>query len=585
MSWILALLLITPVFAQEVLDAIDVEASKDIEKFTFTTSETITTRELENQPVGVVSEELKEIPGLITVQRGGPGGQVSFFLRGTETRHISFTLDGLKINDTSNTDRQFDASFLTAPFIGSITVHKGPQAVLYGSDALGGMIEMKTRKGEFAPETRLTLSGGSFGTIAGTLASDWKNKDNNGTITFSQFHSDGISRLNDKRHDADERDATDITQLTSSSEHRWATKLQTDFLASYLHSKAEQDAFDSDNSNDFSRNDQYIVQQKTNFELKKNQGLSLRNGYNRHQRFNESLVVGEEVYNGGLLQNELMYTFEENHFSLLAGLSADKESAKAKNFDRDFDLFGAFIQTSWRYSDFKFHLGGRGDKHEKYGEFVTGSGGINYKEFFFQYSQGYKAPSLYQLYGPDIFGSPVGNPDLKPEVNHFMELSWKRTRDLYETSVTLFQNRLSNLFTFAFGKGYFNQQRYIAQGVEVSGKIKRNKYQAMASFTHQDFKDEDTRILLRPYNMANAGFSYFPVESVELNINGRWLSSRDDFSAKLNAYEVVDLGARKSWERDDVSLQLKNLFDREYEDLAGFSVMPRSLFANYSHRF
>ena len=152
-------------FAETDLDVIEVEAEKDIRRFTFVSSHVIPAFELENTPVGIVSPALEKVPGLIISQNGGPGGRVSFFMRGTEGRHISFTLDGLKINDTSNTDRQFDAAFLTSPFIKDITVHKGPQAVMYGSDALGGMIEMKSRKGEDAPETRLSINAGSFATI------------------------------------------------------------------------------------------------------------------------------------------------------------------------------------------------------------------------------------------------------------------------------------------------------------------------------------------------------------------------------------------------------------------------------------
>lgn len=585
MSWIFLFLVTSFSFAQTELDVIEVEADKDIEQFTFTTSDKISTRELENQPLGIVSPELEKIPGLIPNQNGGPGGRISFFMRGTESRHLSFTLDGLKINDTSNTDRQFDAAFLTAPFVKEMDVFKGPQAVLYGSDAMGGLIEMKTRRGENAPETRLTLNAGSFGTIGTTLANDWKTLDHNGTITLTKFHSDGISRINEKRYDADEKDATDITQISSSSEHRWAKKLQTDFLISYLHGKSELDAFSTDISSDFSRNDQYILQQKTSYEISKDKALSLRNGLNRHQRFIESLSSGEEFFNGDLIQNEAIYSFQEGNLSALAGLATERENAKAKNFDRNFDLHSTFLQTAWKKNELKFHLGGRADKHSRYGTFYTGAGGVSFKEVSFQYSQGYKAPSLYQLFGPDSFGSPVGNPDLVPETNHYSELSWKRKRETFETAVTLFQNRLSNLFTFAFGRGYFNQQRFIAEGIEVSGKIKSTQFEVAAGLTHQQFREEDSPVLRRPYNMAQLGLSWFPRDTLEFNLTGRWFSSRKDFDAKLNPYEVVDFGVRKSWEKDDVSLQLKNVLNREYEELYGFSVLPRSIFANYTHRF
>jgi outer membrane cobalamin receptor len=179
----------------------------------------------------------------------------------------------------------------------------------------------------------------------------------------------------------------------------------------------------------------------------------------------------------------------------------------------------------------------------------------------------------------------VGNPELVPETSHSLEASWKTISDIHETGITLFQNRLSNLFTYSFTQGYLNQQRFIVEGIELFGKIGIPEAILSASFTHQQFKEEETSVLLRPYNSAQFGFSYFPEETVETNISTRWFSSRKDLSAKLNGYEVVDLSIRKNWEKDDVALTLKNVLNREYEDVYGFSVIPRSIFAHYGHRF
>ena len=84
-------------FATEELEIIEVQAEEDIHRFTFSTFETISERKLEQQPLGLISPELHSVPGLIASQNGGPGGRVSFFMRGTEARHLSFTLDSLKI--------------------------------------------------------------------------------------------------------------------------------------------------------------------------------------------------------------------------------------------------------------------------------------------------------------------------------------------------------------------------------------------------------------------------------------------------------------------------------------------------------
>jgi vitamin B12 transporter len=582
MSWPFFFCLVSiPLFAETNLEPIEVEAEKDVRRFTFSSSHEISSKDLESQPMGLISQEFEKVPGFIPSQNGGPGGRVSFFMRGTEGRHLSFNLDGLKINDTSNTDRQFDAAFMTSPFLKRVRIYKGPQAVLFGSDALSGVVEFETRKGEGAPETKVTFNAGSFGTVGSSLLKDWRSEKGQGTVSLLRFHSDGISRLNKKRFNGDERDSTDITQLTSSSQHRWSDKLQTDFLLGQIRGKVELDGYRDDNSYDYSLNDQYLLQQKTNVVIDENQAISLRSGLNRHQRFNRSLAQNDEFYNGNLYQNELIHRYESGHLGLISGFSSEHETARAKSFNGSFDLNSIFFQSAYEKEAMKLHAGVRLDQHSRYGNFKTGAGGVSYRELSFQYSQGFKAPSLYQLNAP---GS-IGNPNLIPEVNHFLEFLWKRNRETYDASFSLFQNRLSNLFDFVFGTGYINQKRFIAEGVELSGKLKGHSLDFYGSFTHQGFKEAAGPVLRRPYNSALAGISFFPRETLELNLSARWFSSRKDFEGKLNPFEVVDIGLKKSWENDDLSLQVKNILNRDYEEIYGYTVLPFSIFTSYGHRF
>jgi vitamin B12 transporter len=578
------------------LEKIQITTNKKVSDFNVAKPETITSAKLEAEPSGQVASLISTVPGVISNQNGGPGGRVSYFIRGTESRHVSFTLDGLKLNDPSNTDRQFDSAFFSAPFLSQVEVHKGPQAVLYGSDALGGMIEMKTRKGENAPEMRVSLNGGSFGTINSSLSHDWKLADdkNRGTLTAYQFHSDGISRLNKKRFKASERDSSDITQLTSSSSHDWAYKIQTDLLFSYLQGKNELDGASDDNSNDESQNDQYIAQQKTTLELSKDTAISLRNGFNRHQRQLDTLAVGVEGYTGNLIQNEVLLGHKEGRMSLLTGLSSEHEEFTSKNIDRSFDLHSVFMQTVYRLSNFKLQAGARAEKHVRYGDFYTGSAGAAYlwgiNRFFIQYSQGFKAPSLYQLYAPPLFGFNIGNTELVPEVNHAWEGGWSVSDKEFEGGVTLFQNRLSNLITFTTTQGYLNQSRFTAEGVELAAKYKLRSVHFFSNFTHQAFRHQEQVVLRRPLNSLVTGVAVFPTERSEVSLKNRWSSARKDFDqsgnvVKLNGYHAFDLGFKYLFTKLELGLQVINILDRQYEELYGYSVMPRSVFIHTGYVF
>ena len=136
MSWLNLILIFLPLysFAQNVLPTVHVNAYKEVSEFHYGTSSIISEDALSTDPLPLASTQLSKVPGVIAIQNGGPGGRVSYFFRGTESRHVAFTLDGLKLNDPSNNDRQFDAAFFTSAFLKDMNIHMGPQSVLFGSE-------------------------------------------------------------------------------------------------------------------------------------------------------------------------------------------------------------------------------------------------------------------------------------------------------------------------------------------------------------------------------------------------------------------------------------------------------------------
>lgn len=575
-------------FADETLDTIEVTTDKEFSKFTFGSHDVVSDYELETTTDSTLTSSLKKIPGVYMVQDGGPGGRTTFFIRGTESRHVSFTLDGLKLNDPSNIDRQFDSAFFTSPHLKVIQLHKGPQAVLLGSDAIGGLFDLQTRKGEGAPETRLMLNAGSFGTADASLSSDWKKKNHQGTVTWNSMRTDGLSRLNKKRFDASERDGADITQITSSSRHQWQENWQSDFLASFLRGQNELDGFTDDNSHDKSRNDQYILQQKTQKKIDSRSAISIRNGFNRHQRDYDQLAFGKNSYQGELLQNELLYKTESNDFSTLSGLATDHESLKSTGIQKSFELHSLFLQTLTRKGNWALQAGGRADQHSRYGFFPTGSTGLLHQHLnlknSLQYSQGFKSPTLYQLYDP-LFG----NKNLNPETNHSWEWKTEYGDKKGLTSLALFQNRLSNIVNWSNGR-YQNQGSFIAEGFELGVQKTVHDFEMRSSFTHQNFRREETPVLRRPMNMASLEASYFFQDKAEAYINGRWFDERKDFNengqvVKLVGYETFDVGFKWFQGKSDYGIQIVNITNRLYEMTYGYSVMPRSLFLHYGLKF
>ena len=124
----------------------------------------ITAGDIESRQWRTVPDALAMVPGLNVVQTGGPGGQTSVFLRGSNSNHVKVLVDGIDVSDPSHPNASFDFGQLLTGDIARIEILRGPQSGLYGSDAIGGVISITTKSGSGPPKVTMSVEGGSFGT-------------------------------------------------------------------------------------------------------------------------------------------------------------------------------------------------------------------------------------------------------------------------------------------------------------------------------------------------------------------------------------------------------------------------------------
>jgi vitamin B12 transporter len=125
----------------------------------------ITSQNIEGKQQRTLPDVLRDVPGLNIVQTGGPGGTSSVFMRGTNSNHTKVLIDGIDAGDPTSGNGSFDFAHLLTSDIERIEVLRGPQSGLYGSDAVGGVINIITKKGAGAAKLVGSLEGGSFGTF------------------------------------------------------------------------------------------------------------------------------------------------------------------------------------------------------------------------------------------------------------------------------------------------------------------------------------------------------------------------------------------------------------------------------------
>jgi len=151
---------------------------------TVITAEQIQARQLQSLPA-----ILNDVPGLNVVQSGGPGAQTSVFMRGTNSNHAKVLIDGIDVSDPSSPTGLFDFGQMLSQDIERVEVLRGPQSGLYGSDAIGGVINVITRSGSGPLSGVVRLEGGSFDTFNQSAGLSGSSNGFHYTANVDHFHS------------------------------------------------------------------------------------------------------------------------------------------------------------------------------------------------------------------------------------------------------------------------------------------------------------------------------------------------------------------------------------------------------------
>jgi vitamin B12 transporter len=125
----------------------------------------VTAADIAARQIRTLPDLLEDVPGLNVVRSGGPGGQTSVFMRGTNSNHTKVLIDGIDVSDPSSPNASFDFGQLLTADIEKVEVLRGPQSGLYGSDAIGGVINVITKSGSGAPRANASIEAGSFDTF------------------------------------------------------------------------------------------------------------------------------------------------------------------------------------------------------------------------------------------------------------------------------------------------------------------------------------------------------------------------------------------------------------------------------------
>ncbi|WP_340264607.1 TonB-dependent receptor plug domain-containing protein [Sphingobium mellinum] len=598
---LLALLAATPALAQDndeiIVTALGIEQPRDEvgQAVTVIDAKTIETRQTVS-----IADLIATTPGVRFNRADAVGGVTGVSIRGAETTQTLVLLDGVKVNDPSGIGDLYDFGNLLTGNIRRVEILRGSNSVVYGSQAIGGVVNIMTGQPKEGFGGSASVDYGYADTLNAKADVSGTSGIASGGAGVAYFRTDGISAAKG----GTEKDGYENIATNAKLKLAFTDNLSLDLRGYYIHANLDTDIFFGApaDTTDRSKLDQYVGYAGLNlalFDGKLTQRAAVTWFRNDRDYFSP---FGDYGYSGTDLRFEYEGVYQPiDEAKLIFGYEHERP-------DYDFTGFGsteshrANIDSVYALAVVKpltglsLTGGVRHDDHSQFGGATTLGANANYTpnegqtNFRASYGEGFKAPSLYQLY--DSFS---GNSTLDPERSKSYDIGIDQRLDGNRAiiSLTAFRRDIRDQIDFDFGTSrYFNLGRTRAKGVEAMLTLKPvDALTVTAAYSYIDARNRDTgaRLPRRPTNAVSVSADYrwsfglstgATITMVSDSFNNATLTQR------LDGYAV--LGIRASFpitENLEIYGRVDNLTDEEYATVYGYNTYGRSAFGGVRVRF
>ncbi len=564
----------------------------------------ITTQQIQLSGAQTIAGLLQQYAGLDVASNGGPGQPTSVFLRGTDSNQTLVMINGVKINPADGSGAALQNIRLND--VERIEIVKGPRAALYGSDAIGGVINIITRQATRGTHYGAYAGAGRYGTYdSGGHFDDGQGHSAFG-VSASDYHTDGFPAVagtdfasgnSDRTWNAYGR--TELGGVALKLNH-WQSTGNTQYTDFSLNPPFALAPFDETFQNQVSSANlagQFLSGWRSNLNLSHmldEIGQLQNDPYNPSQtpdfvRTQRNVI---DWQNNIALGNDQLLT---------AGLYSEAQHAASQSFGLGYDapdrINALYLEDDLKLGKHRLVLAGRDTHDQAFGNHLTWNADYGYDltadtRFTAGAGTGFRAPSATERFG---FG---GNPNLQPETSRNLEVGvHQKIGDTQSITLSAFQNKLDNLIEFVVTPSNLNGEnqniaRARVRGLEAGYQLTQHSWSWRTNLIFQQPENRDTGTLLlrrseRTLTTALDWYNDHTSLGAHLIVTG----PRNDLDFNTGA-PVTDAGyvlagvtlRQRLGHGFAISGSLENLLDTHYQTAAGYNTAGRSLFVRVEYQ-
>ena len=549
--------------------------------------------EIERRQLRTLPELLRTVPGMHVVQAGPQGKQTSVFTHGTESDHTLVLLDGIEISDPSTPGNVFDIAHLLMADVERIEIVRGPSSTLYGSEAVGGVINVILRKGRGTPALSSWAEVGGYNTVQYAAGLRGSSSLFDYSLGFSSLHTRGTTAWAED-FGGSEDDGYDNRTTSWRVGFHPAPVLDLSVVGRFIDTDNELDSFGEDLDSRASTRQLFV---RSEGELELLDGFWTQTfgvSYTDHDRKDNDDPFSETTHDGQRLKLDWKHDFTvaRDHVFTLGG-ETERDTMDTRQTHASNRTSALFLQEQFALDDRLFGtLGLRLDHHDEFGSELTYRVAVAYvhpetgTKLRGSIGTAFKAPSLSDMFDQSFFFR--GNPDLDAEKSRGWAVGVEQPLwgGRVRLGSTYFNNRIRDLINFVFDPNF---SLFTVRNV---GRAKTDGFESFVSVSLQDrltlrldhtytmAEDRDTGqdLLRRPSHKLSFVAEARPTKSATMSLTVVYTGHRKDFAAvfpfgriSLGGYTVTDLAATYQLSpRWRAFGRIDNLFDEEYDDPHGF---------------